>query len=95
MTSNHTDHLPDPTPIIQQTRPSRDQAALITVGQQATIVDEATGRTATATVDQIATEPNSDPSLGVTGFAVRLSFTTEAMQPIADRTVRVDIAAVP
>src|SRR5690606_33889032 len=72
---------------------SRDQAALITVGQPATVVDEATGRTSTATVDQVATEPNSDPSLGITGFAVRLSFTGEAMQPIEDRTVRVDIAA--
>jgi len=72
---------------------SRDQAALISAGQQATIVDEATGRTTTAKVDQVATEPNSDPSLGLTGFAVRLSFTGEAMQPVADRTVRVDIAA--
>ncbi|MEU5908497.1 peptidoglycan-binding domain-containing protein [Micromonospora sp. NPDC047527] len=72
---------------------SRDQIDLITAGQPASIADEATGRTAAGTIRQIATEPSNDQELGLSGFIISVTFTGEAMAPIADRTVRVDLAA--
>jgi peptidoglycan hydrolase-like protein with peptidoglycan-binding domain len=72
---------------------SRDQAAVIVTGQAATIVDEETGRTATATVSSVGTEPASDPNVGVTGFPIRLAFSGEPLPAVNDRSVRIDIAA--
>jgi biotin carboxyl carrier protein len=70
-----------------------DQYDRVAVGQEAVITDEATGRDSAAVVEDVGDEPVNDERSGLSGFPIRMAFTGEPLEPVDDRTVRVDLQA--
>ncbi|MBQ1050239.1 peptidoglycan-binding protein [Micromonospora sp. C51] len=71
---------------------AKEQVELLSVGQMATVTDDVSGRTAKAEIASIGAEVRTDESTGTTGFPVKLTFTSAALNA-ADRSVRLDIAS--
>lgn len=71
---------------------TKEQVALLTAGQQATILDEVSGKEAQAKVATIGTEAVPDDQSGTTGFPVTLAFAGAPLNA-AERSVRIDITS--
>ncbi|HEV2784581.1 MAG TPA: peptidoglycan-binding protein [Actinophytocola sp.] len=73
-------------------RASTEQARQLTVGQPATIFDDAGGQRAAATIGSVGTSVVTGAD-GSAGVEITLAFTGAALSGAGDRAVRVDIAA--